>query len=129
MLQGDTMTHSPYLLFHQTPAQLRRVAARGGRASARNRRQKIRAAIAPPLSAVVPTEPPRRNHRSSPSRPWMRGFPGYAGPGSALDVPRSASRLQYLRRQYAAGGAARLNQQFIAVSRYIAIRWTSSSRI
>jgi hypothetical protein len=50
------MTHSPYLLFHQTPAQLRRVAARGGRASARNRRRKMRA-TAPPPSAVSPTEP------------------------------------------------------------------------
>jgi hypothetical protein len=78
MLQGDTMTHSPNLLFHQTPAQLRRVAARGGRASARNRRQKIRAAIAPPLSAVVPTEPPAETIAQAIAAldaqfPWLRG--------------------------------------------------------
>ena len=51
------MTHNPYLLFHQTAAQLRRVAARGGRASARNRRARLRAAAPPPPSPVPPPEP------------------------------------------------------------------------
>ena len=36
------MTHSPYLLFHQTPEQLRRIGARGGKAQARNRREGLR---------------------------------------------------------------------------------------
>ena len=35
------MTHSPYLLFHQTPEQLRRSGARGGKAQARNRRERL----------------------------------------------------------------------------------------
>ena len=78
MVQGDTMTHSPYLLFHQTPAQLRRVAARGGRASARNRRQKMRAASAPPPSAVAPTEPHAETVAQAIAAldaqfPWLRG--------------------------------------------------------
>ncbi len=37
------MNHSPYLVFHQTPEQLRRAGARGGRAQARNRRDRLRA--------------------------------------------------------------------------------------
>ena len=35
------MTDYPYILFNQTPQQLRRVGARGGRASARNRRERL----------------------------------------------------------------------------------------
>ena len=42
------MTQKPYLLFHQTAEQLRRVAARGGRATARNRRARLRTAAPPP---------------------------------------------------------------------------------
>ena len=41
------MTGKP-LLFHQTAAQLRRVGARGGRASARNRRARLRTTAPPP---------------------------------------------------------------------------------
>jgi len=49
------MTQKPYLLFHQTAEQLRRVAARGGRATARNRRARLRTAVpAPPPPAVPP---------------------------------------------------------------------------
>ena len=51
------MTHSPYLLFHQTPAQLRRVAARGGRATARNRRARLRATAPATAQTVSPSEP------------------------------------------------------------------------
>jgi hypothetical protein len=80
MVQGDTMPHSPYLLFHQTPAQLRRVAARGGRASARNRRQKLRAVTASPPSAVAPTEPRAETVAQAIAAleaqfPWLRGAP------------------------------------------------------
>jgi hypothetical protein len=42
----------PDCLFRQTPAQLRRIGARGGRACARNRRARVRAA-APPQKAVT----------------------------------------------------------------------------
>ena len=35
------MTNSPYLLFNQSPEQLRRIGARGGKAQARNRRARL----------------------------------------------------------------------------------------
>jgi hypothetical protein len=37
------MTNYPYLLFNQTPEQLRRIGARGGNAQARNRRARQQA--------------------------------------------------------------------------------------
>ena len=47
--------HQPDFLFRQTPAQLRRMGARGGRACARNRRARVRAATTtPPPQAVTP---------------------------------------------------------------------------
>ena len=46
--------HQPDFLFRQTPAQLRQIGARGGRACARNRRARVRAAIAQPQQAVPP---------------------------------------------------------------------------
>ena len=42
------MTHTPYALFRQTPQQLRRAGARGGKATARNRRARLSSA-GPPL--------------------------------------------------------------------------------
>ena len=80
------MTHSPYLLFHQTAEQLRRVAARGGRASARNRCQKIRAAL---LLHRRPRSPrcPAPKPPPQPSPPWMRSFPGYGGADLPLAPP------------------------------------------
>ena len=50
------MTGKP-LLFHQTAEQLRRVAARGGRATARNRRVRLRTAAPPPPPPAVPPPP------------------------------------------------------------------------
>jgi len=46
------MTDSPSLPFHQTLAQLRRSGARGGKACARSRRDRLRTALTPP--AVAP---------------------------------------------------------------------------
>ena len=37
------MTNYPYLLFNQSPEQLRRIGARGGKAQARNRRERLQA--------------------------------------------------------------------------------------
>ena len=37
------MTPFPYLLFNQSPEQLRRIGARGGKAQARNRRTRLQA--------------------------------------------------------------------------------------
>src|SRR5712692_8589164 len=39
----NPMTNSPYLLFNQSRAQLRRIGARGGKAQARNRRARLQA--------------------------------------------------------------------------------------
>ena len=44
------------LLFHQSAEQLRRVSARGGRATARNRRARLRNAPPPP-PALPPPQP------------------------------------------------------------------------
>ena len=38
VVSGDDMTHYPYILFNQSPEDLRRIGARGGRAYGRNRR-------------------------------------------------------------------------------------------
>src|SRR5579872_6037685 len=52
--QGEAMTHSPYLLFHQTPETVRRIGARGGKAQARNRRERLgRSPI-----VLIPSTPP-----------------------------------------------------------------------
>ena len=51
------MTGKP-LLFHQTAEQLRRVSARGGRASARNRRARLRTTAPPPLPPALPPPQP-----------------------------------------------------------------------
>jgi hypothetical protein len=45
------MTHYPYILFNQSPEDLRRIGARGGRAYGRNRRG-LRAPVPRPLEAV-----------------------------------------------------------------------------
>ena len=57
------MTTYPYILFNQSPEQLRRIGARGGRAYGRNRRARLSApqtrpqqlapAVAPPLTTAA----------------------------------------------------------------------------
>ena len=91
------MTHNPYILFRQTAAQLRRVAARGGRASARNRRARLRAAALPP-----PAPRPQPHAETTAAAiaaldaqfPWLlgadqRGQPSYR-PGPRRGGPTSA---------------------------------------
>src|SRR5258706_14240269 len=46
---GDTMTNYSYILFNQSPEQLRRAGARGGKAHGRNQRAR---------RALAPTPPP-----------------------------------------------------------------------
>ena len=48
------LNDQPDCLFRQTPAQLRRIGARGGRACARNRRARVRAVTAQPQKPVPP---------------------------------------------------------------------------
>jgi hypothetical protein len=47
------MTDFSYLLFNQTPEQLRRIGARGGKAQARNRRARLLTQEAQPCGALL----------------------------------------------------------------------------
>jgi len=51
VVSGGDMTNYPYILFNQSPEDLRRIGARGGRAYGRNRRG-LRAQRPRPLEAV-----------------------------------------------------------------------------
>ena len=72
------MTYSPYLLFHQTPETVRRIGARGGKAQARNRRERLgRSPI-----VLIPSTPPLLPRQETTAEaiaeldarfPWLRG--------------------------------------------------------
>ena len=48
------MANFPYILFNQSPEQLRRIGARGGKAQARNRRARLQAQTqAPPHLGTI----------------------------------------------------------------------------
>ena len=52
------MTKFPYILFNQSPEQLRRIGARGGKAQARNRRARLQTQTqARPHREAVPPPP------------------------------------------------------------------------
>jgi len=57
-VSGDTMTDHPYLLFNQSPEELRRIGARGGRAYGRNQRARRQAPLHRPLEAIQHPVPP-----------------------------------------------------------------------
>ena len=70
------MTGKP-LVFHQSAEQLRRVSARGGRASARNRRARLRNTPSPP-PALPPPQPYAQTTAAAIAAleaqfPWLRG--------------------------------------------------------
>jgi hypothetical protein len=72
------MIHYPCLLFNQSPEQLRRIGARGGKAQARNRRARRHAqAQLPPQSPTVihpPAETAAQASRVLDAQfPWLRG--------------------------------------------------------
>jgi hypothetical protein len=72
------MTRNPDFRFHQTAAQLRRVAARGGRTSARNRRARLRTASIPARRTVPPPPPLAETTAAAIAAldaqfPWLRG--------------------------------------------------------
>jgi hypothetical protein len=52
VVSGDAMTHHPYLLFNQSPEELRRIGARGGRAYGRNQRARRQAQLHRPLELI-----------------------------------------------------------------------------
>jgi hypothetical protein len=66
------MTNYPYLLFNQSPEQLRRIGARGGKAQARNRRAQLppqtRAGIAPLTQTAA-----QASRVLEAQFPWLRG--------------------------------------------------------
>ena len=69
------MMNYSYILFNQTPEQLRRVGARGGKAHGRN--QRARRALAPPPcvrpSAVPQETAPAAIALLDAQFPWLRG--------------------------------------------------------
>ena len=81
------MTNYPYLLFDQSPEQLRRIGARGGKAQARNRRarQQAPAQVQPQTRAVIH---PLAETAAQASRildaqfPWLRGAEKRSPPAS-----------------------------------------------
>jgi hypothetical protein len=81
------MTNYPYLLFNQSPEQLRQIGARGGKAQARNRRARQRAqAQLPPQTPVGIS--PLTHTAAQASRfleaqfPWLRGAEKRWAPGT-----------------------------------------------
>ena len=87
------MTNYSYLLFNQSPQQLRQLGARGGRATARNRR----------LSLLTQAQPKHRGRQSrlrfwkprpKPSPLSMRGFRGCGERRSARSHDGRSNRLQ-----------------------------------
>jgi len=85
--KGAPMTPFPYLLFNQSPEQLRRSGARGGKAQARNRRarQQAQAQLPPQTIAVIA---PLAQTAAQASRvldaqfPWLRGAEKRWAPGT-----------------------------------------------
>ena len=72
------MTLYPYILFNQSPQQLRRIGARGGRAYGRNRRARLSAPPTPPQQLVKPVASPvttaaRAIATLDAQFPWLRG--------------------------------------------------------
>lgn len=81
------MTHFPYL-FNQSPEQLRRIGARGGKAQARNRRARLQAQTsAQPHPQVLPPPPPTAAQSIAAldaQFPWLCGAEQHRAPRHAL---------------------------------------------
>jgi hypothetical protein len=72
------MTQYPYILFNQTPEQLRRIGSCGGKAQARNRRARRRTALAPPPPPRAPAGAPVETTTAAIATldaqfPWLSG--------------------------------------------------------
>jgi len=88
----DTMSHEVYYQFLATPGQARRAGARGGKATARNRRQRLDGNSAQVPQSEAATAPPvYLRPPPTPSRYRMRSTPGFAE-RSEVDLEPFASR-------------------------------------
>ena len=102
------MTNYPYLLFNQSPEQLRRIGARGGKAQARNRRarQQAQAQLLPQTRAGIA---PLTQTAAQASRvleaqfPWLRGAEKR---WARSPSPRGVGQLYRRARGLASGGKA-----------------------
>jgi hypothetical protein len=93
------MTNHPYLLFNQSPEQLRRIGARGGKAQARNRRARQRAqAQLPPRTpaGIAPlTQTAAQACRVLDAQfPWLRGAEKRWAPGARNVQSQSPTALE-----------------------------------
>src|SRR6266567_2496577 len=92
------MTNHPYLLFNQTPEQLRRIGARGGKAQARNRRARNQAQAQLPPHPPVGISPLAQTTAQA-SRvldaqfPWLRGAEKRRAPGTRSPSPSGVGEL------------------------------------
>jgi hypothetical protein len=86
-LREDPMNHSPYLLFHQSPEQLRRVGARGGKAQARNRREGL---VRANVSSFDPYAPERHEMSCSSHPRTTAGYSIAATPHSHNSTQEAA---------------------------------------
>ena len=96
------MNHYPYILFHKTPEQLRRLGARGGRAQARNRRARTALPAPRPQSLAARVAPAESTAEAiavlDAQFPWLRGAEKSAGsrPNRASDPwPSHGSRRHH----------------------------------
>src|SRR2546428_5488728 len=115
VVSGDTMANYSYILFNKTPAQLRQLGSRGGKAYARN--QRARRALAPPKpeSVALPAVPQETTPAAiailDAQFPWLRGAEKQRSrsqsPGPTLTLYRSSATTtaaeihnrKYFRRQ------------------------------
>ena len=77
MRKEVAMTIYPYILFNQSPEQLRRIGARGGRAYGRNRRARFSPLAVKPQEIVAAPPPVTTAARAIATLdaqfPWLRG--------------------------------------------------------
>ena len=77
-MQSIPMTNYPYLLFNQSPEQLRRIGARGGKAQGRNRRMRLQLQVHAQPHTVAALNPFRATAAEAISIldaqfPWLSG--------------------------------------------------------
>ena len=105
------MTNHPYLLFNQSPEQLRRIGARGGKAQARNRRARQQAPAQLPPQTLAVIAPPAQTAAQA-SRvldaqfPWLRGAEKPRALGTRSPSPSGVGELYRRARGLASGGKA-----------------------